>query len=82
MIDPGLLFLAIVGVGAGAGAYGLSMRDLVRRGRLHRRTEELLKRGDLPLLPEGRVPCPECAEAVLPAARRCPYCRSVITPRA
>ena len=82
MIDPFALFLGIVAVGAGAGAYGLAMRDLIRRGRLHRRTEELARRGDLPALPEGRVPCPECAEAILPAARRCPYCHSAIPPRA
>lgn len=81
MIDPLLIFLGVIGVGAGAGAYGLTMRDLIRRGRLHRRAEALLQRGDLPQLPEGRVPCPECAEAVLPAARRCPFCRSVIPPR-
>ena len=81
MIDPLLLFLGVIAAGAGAGAYGLRMRDLVRRGRLHRRTEELSRRGELPQLPEGRVPCPECAEAILPAARKCPYCRSVIQPR-
>jgi hypothetical protein len=23
-----------------------------------------------------RLPCPECAEAILPTARRCPYCHS------
>ena len=81
MIDPLLLFLGIVGAGAGAGAYALTMRDLVRRGRLHRRSEELAQRGELAQLPDGRVPCPECAEAILPAARRCPYCRSVVPPR-
>src|SRR5260221_10709628 len=82
VIDPLILFLAIIAAGAGAGAYGLTIRDLLRRGRLHRRTEELVRRGDLAQLPEGRVPCPECAEAVLPAARRCPYCPSPILPRA
>jgi hypothetical protein len=81
MIDPLVLFLGIIAAGAGAGAYGLAMRDNIRRGRLHRRNEELARRGDLPVLPGGRVPCPECAEAVLPVARRCPYCRSVIPPR-
>jgi hypothetical protein len=25
---------------------------------------------------EGRVACPHCAEAILPAARVCPFCRS------
>jgi hypothetical protein len=43
--------------------------------------EELAQHGALPALPPGRVPCPECAEAILPAARRCPYCRSVVTPQ-
>lgn len=27
---------------------------------------------------EGRVPCPHCAEFILPAAKICPYCRSPI----
>jgi len=77
----GFLFLLIpVTVIAGA-AYGLSIRDLIRRGRLHRREEELARRGELRALAEGRVPCPECAEAILPAARRCPFCHSVVTPR-
>jgi hypothetical protein len=69
--------LGVLGVGVGA----LRMKDLVQRGRLHRRAEELAQHGALPVLPPGRVPCPECAEAILPAARRCPYCRSVVTPR-
>jgi len=81
MIDPFLLFLGTLVAGAGAGAYGLTVRDLVRRGRNQRRHEKLERSGALPQLPEGRVPCPECAEAILPAARRCPYCRSVVSPR-
>ena len=32
-------------------------------------------------LPDGRVPCPECAEAILPQARRCPYCRQAVIGR-
>ena len=28
---------------------------------------------------EGRVPCPQCAELILPAAKKCPFCRSEIT---
>ena len=66
---------------AGAGVvcvYPLLMRDLIRRGRLHRRNEELRLRAGPAGLSEGRVACPECAEAILPQARRCPYCRSVI----
>ena len=86
MVDPFVLFVGVVALGAGAGAYALSVRDLIRRGRLHRRTEELLGRGEAPpgtrgALPEARVPCPECAEAILPEARRCPYCRSPVVPR-
>ncbi|MDQ6633348.1 MAG: hypothetical protein M3Z10_01180 [Gemmatimonadota bacterium] len=69
--------LGALAVGVGA----LRMKDLIRRGRLHRRAEQLASHGALPVLPAGRVPCPECAEAILPAARRCPFCRSVITPQ-
>jgi hypothetical protein len=72
---PVLYFVAGI---VGAAIYALAMRDLIRRGRLHRRAEELKRVGADQALPEGRVPCPECAEAVLPLARRCPYCRSVI----
>jgi hypothetical protein len=76
------LMLAIaVGLGTGAGVYALTMRDLVRRGRLHRQKEQLLFKGQPLTLPDGRVPCPECAEAILPQARKCPYCRSVVVGR-
>ena len=82
-MDPFLLFGLVVAAGAGAGVYGLSMRDLIRRGRLHRQRERLLAQGNspLPALPPGRVACPECAEAILPEARRCPYCRSTVAGR-
>ncbi|MEO7085725.1 MAG: hypothetical protein ABI442_15695 [Gemmatimonadaceae bacterium] len=71
----------IVGAAA-AGAYVLNFRDLIRRGLRHRRNEQLAAtRGTDLALPEGRVACPECAEAILPAARRCPYCRSVVIGR-
>ena len=80
-MDPFLLFGAVVAVGAGAGAYALTMRDLIRRGRLHRQKERLLLAGEALTLADGRVPCPECAEAVLPQARKCPYCRSTIAGR-
>jgi hypothetical protein len=80
-LHPYLTFLIVVVSGAGVGGYALIMRDLVRRGRLHRRDEEMALRGETPRLPDGRVPCPECAEAILPAARRCPFCRSIVTPR-
>ena len=77
-MDALLIFAGAIGLGAGAGAYALTMRDLVRRGRLHRRKERLLSEGQPLPLPDSRVPCPECAEAILPQARKCPYCRSVI----
>jgi hypothetical protein len=67
--------------GAGVGAFGLRFRDLIRRGLLHRRREELVRSGMDLALPDGRVPCPECAEAILPTARRCPYCRQVVEGR-
>jgi len=66
---------------AAAGAvcvYPLAMRDLIRRGRLHRRNEKLRALNGPLGLSDGRVACPECAEAILPQARRCPYCRSVV----
>ena len=80
-MDALLIFAGVVGLGAGAGAYALTMRDLVRRGRLHRRKEQLIRDGHPLALPDGRVPCPECAEAILPQARRCPFCRSAIVGR-
>lgn len=78
LIDSSPILFVIV-AGVGAGAYALSVRDLIRRGRLHRRNEQLIAQGAAPLLSEGRVPCPECAEAILPQARRCPYCRSAVS---
>lgn len=65
----------------GVAAYVLSFRDLIRRGRLHRRYEELRRHSGTQARADGRVACPECAEAVLPAARRCPYCQEAIAPR-
>jgi hypothetical protein len=79
MIDPYILWVGVIAAGVGGGTYALTMRDLVRRGRLHRRGEELLRRGETRELPEGRIPCPECAEAILPAARRCPFCRHPVS---
>jgi hypothetical protein len=69
--------LGVLGVGIGA----LRMKDLIQRGLLRRRAQQLSAHGTLPALPPGRVSCPECAEAILPAARRCPYCRSVVAPQ-
>jgi hypothetical protein len=72
-----VMLLGIIGSVA-AGWYLLRVRDLVRRGQLHRRAEALASARPPHALSEGRVPCPECAEAILPQARRCPYCREVI----
>ena len=80
-MNPLVLFVGVIATGAGATAYALTMRDLIRRGRLHRQKERLLAAGQPTALPDGRVPCPECAEAVLPKARRCPYCRATIVGR-
>jgi predicted alternative tryptophan synthase beta-subunit len=80
-MDPLLIFVAVVCLGAGAGAYALTMRHLVRRAILHRRKERLLRAGNPIALADGRVPCPECAEAILPQAHKCPYCRSQVRDR-
>lgn len=80
-MDTLLIFIGVVGAGAGAGAYALTMRDLIHRGRLHRQKDRLLREGHPLALPDGRVSCPECAEAILPQARKCPYCRSAIVGR-
>lgn len=69
----GLVGTLLLGVG------GLRMKDLIQRGLARRRLERLSASGALANLPSGRVPCPECAEAILPEARRCPYCRSAVT---
>jgi predicted RNA-binding Zn-ribbon protein involved in translation (DUF1610 family) len=80
-MDVRLFFLSIMVVGTAAGAYGLKIRDYVRRGQLHRRKERLRAAGIPLTLPDGRVPCPECGEAILPHASRCPFCRQVVTDR-
>jgi len=68
-VDALVIFVAVVSLGTGAGAYALTMRDLVRRGRLHRKKETLLQEGRPATLADGRALCPECAEAILPHAR-------------
>jgi len=30
---------------------------------------------------EQRIPCPHCAEKILPAAKICPFCRSAVEPK-
>lgn len=80
-VGPLLLWLGVVVAGGAVAAYSLRIRDLVRRGLLHRRAEQLAARGMMMELPAGRVACPECAEAILSAARKCPYCRSVVAGR-
>lgn len=74
------MWLGLVTV-VGVAALSLKIRDYVRIGRAHRHRELLRARG-LPLtLPDGRVPCPECGEAIQPHARRCPFCREVVAGR-
>ena len=68
-----MFFMLFFGVG------GLRMKDLIQRGLARRRLARLRASGALAALPTGRVPCPECAEAILPEARRCPFCRSTVT---
>ena len=62
------------------GVTGLRMKDLIQRGLVRRRMARLAT-GNTHILPPGRVACPECAEAILPTARKCPHCRSAITPQ-
>ena len=76
-IEPFLILLGIAAVGA----YGLTIRDFIRRGRLQRRKARLRAAGVPMTLPDGRVPCPECGEAILPHANRCPFCRQVVGDR-
>jgi hypothetical protein len=78
---PVIALVFLMAAGIGAGIYALVMRDLIRRGLQHRRNEQLKTQIAAGAMPVGRVPCPECAEAILPQARRCPYCRSVIAAR-
>ena len=73
-----VLSVAVVGIVC---TYPLVVLDLIRRGRSLRRRKELLLMqgsGSVSQL-DGRIPCPECAEAILPQARRCPFCRSVVS---
>jgi hypothetical protein len=34
--------------------------------------------GSKPANQEGRIPCPQCAELILPAAKICPFCKSAV----
>jgi hypothetical protein len=79
--NPLLAWLGVMAAGGIVGGYVLRGRDLIRRGLRHRRAELLAAHGAGPTLPSGRVACPECAEAILKEARRCPFCRSVVIGR-
>jgi hypothetical protein len=80
-LGPGWQFLtALSGFVAGC-ALVLRVRDLVRRGFLRRRAKDLSLHPTPVMLAYGLIPCPECAEAVLPWASRCPYCESLLSPR-
>lgn len=76
-----LLIVLVILVPVGAGVYGLGVRDLIRRGHLHRRQARLRGEENARALAEGRVPCPECAELILPLARRCPHCLQEVVHR-
>lgn len=80
-MDGFVLFLGVIVIGTAAGAYGLKIRDYVRRGQLRRRKQRMLAAGVPLTLPDGRVPCPECGEAILPHAHRCPFCRQIVADR-
>jgi hypothetical protein len=49
-------------------------------GRGPKQVSDGIKRADVsrPSNPEGRIPCPQCAEMILPAAKICPFCRSSV----
>jgi predicted metal-dependent enzyme (double-stranded beta helix superfamily) len=78
---PLLGLVGVIAGGATVSAYALTGRDLIRRGLRHRSAERLAAQGVVSALPSGRVACPECAEAILKEARRCPFCRSVVIGR-
>jgi hypothetical protein len=78
---PFVEWVGLIAAGGVVGGYLLNGRDLIRRGLRHRRAEQLAAGGVVSTLPEGRVACPECGEAILKEARRCPYCRSVVLGR-
>ena len=79
MIVDGVVELGALAAMLFFGVGGLRRKDLIQRGLARRRFARLDSSGALGALPTGRVPCPECAEAILPEARRCPYCRSAVT---
>ena len=78
---PLLAWLGSMGAAGVVGGYALRGRDLVRRGIRQRKNAEIAASGGVHSLPSTRVPCPECAESILPEARRCPFCRSVVADR-
>jgi len=78
MLPNGVFELGTLALLLFIGVTGLRIKDLIQRGLVHRRSTHLRESGALTTLPLARVPCPECAEAILPQARRCPYCRSAV----
>jgi hypothetical protein len=80
-IGPGGEFVLALGGFVAGCAFMLHLRDLVRRRMLRRRAHELAIHPTPVMLAHGLVPCPECAEAILPQASQCPYCEAAVAPR-
>ena len=49
-------------------------------GRGPKQVSDGIKRSNIAADKGRRVPCPECAELILAAARKCPFCKSEVTP--
>jgi hypothetical protein len=45
-------------------------------GRGPKQVKDGIDRSTIAQREAGRVPCPHCAELILPAAKKCPFCRS------
>lgn len=77
-----LVMAAVVGViahgkgydGVGWGFYGALLWPVALVHILVRPRSEFARQKAMAA--DGRLPCPECAEPVLAAARTCPHCRS------
>lgn len=45
-------------------------------GRGPKQVKDGINRSDIGQREAARVPCPHCAELILPAAKKCPFCKS------